>query len=120
MPGNVNPGDALYMAWRFDAADGCSAGRMQDLLTRGERQKLYRLISWVVVDGEVRALLEPAAPLEQIAAVVWKGSTKQVASRWIASESACAAVTREIEISPVALGLAMRPEQWPYSSAAHG
>jgi hypothetical protein len=120
MARKVFGGDALYVAWKLDTADAASARRAQQLLAKGEQQNLYCLRSWVVAQGEVRALLSPAAPLEQITGVIWTDRVQPLVSRWVPSKRACAALAREIETIPVGLGLAVRPEQWPYSSAAAG
>jgi hypothetical protein len=120
MARKVYGGDALYIAWKLDAADAVSAIRAQELLAKGEFLKLYRLQSWVVAQGEVKALLAPAAPLEQITRVIWTVRVQPLSSRWIPGKRACAEMAREIEFVPVGLGLAMRPEQWPFSSAAMG
>jgi hypothetical protein len=108
----------LYLAWKFRAADDASAERVWNRLSLGERQHLFRLRSGVVVNGEARALVAPLAPLESIAAAIGELASEPVVSRWIGTESACVALSREIESVPVHLGLAPRPEQWPLSSAA--
>ena len=108
--------EALYVAWKLegDAEGATSAHR---LLTGGEDRNLYRLRSWMVAKGEARALLVPAAPLEEIADALFSPVASQLSTRWIEGQRKCAAVTREIETAPVQLGLATRPEQWPLSSA---
>ena len=111
-------GDALYIAWRTNAADANSARSAKRRLAQGEGKHLYRLRSWVIVNGEGRALLAPGAPLEQIAGAVSDRADQMLSSRWIAGSRACAELARDIERMPVVLGLADRPEQWPYSSAA--
>jgi hypothetical protein len=111
-------GDALYIAWKLNTADAASAEIVQERLARGEDRKLYRLWSWVVANGEARALLKPDAPLEQIAAAIWENEALPSLSRWVEGRHACAQVAREIETVPVTLGLAARPEQWPFSSAS--
>jgi hypothetical protein len=108
--------DALYVSWKLDP--GCEApGSVQQALTGGEDRNLYRLRSWMVARGEARALLVPAAPLEEIADALWNPVAPPVSTRWIAGQRKCAALTREIETAPVELGLASRPEEWPFSSA---
>ena len=79
---------------------------------------LYRLRSWVVVNGEIRALVAPAAPVEEIAQAARHEHCETVSARWIITERACTDLVREIETAPVNLGLASRPEEWPFSSAA--
>ena len=79
---------------------------------------MYRLQSWVIIDGVVRALLCPDAPLESITGAIWNEGTRPLESRWVAGRKACAETALEIEMAPVQMGLAARPEQWPYSSAA--
>jgi hypothetical protein len=118
MTGNTLRGGALYIAWKFDTADDRSAARVWTLLSSGESLHLFRLRSRVVVKGEVRALITPHAPLEQIAAAIQPRGSRPVSSRWVSSERACAELAREIEGVPVRLGLARRPEEWPMSSAA--
>jgi hypothetical protein len=108
--------DALYIAWKLEA-DADSEGSIQRMLTGGEDRNLYRLRSWMVARGEARALLIPSVPLEEIAEALWAPIAPPVSTRWIAGQRKCAAVTREIERTPVQLGLATRPEEWPYSSA---
>jgi len=118
VPRNRITGDALYIAWKLNTADGSAAGDVKDRLAQGEGKKLYRLRSWVIVNGEARALLNPDAPLEEITAAIWDEGARPLRSRWVAGSRACAAVSREIERAPVTLGLAPRPEQWQLSSAA--
>ncbi|MGD1073319.1 MAG: hypothetical protein ABSB15_24665 [Bryobacteraceae bacterium] len=118
MARKVYGGDALYIAWKLDTADAASARRARKLLARGEHLKLYRLQSWVVAQGQVKALLAPSASLEEITGIVWSGHVEPLFSRWIPGKRACAEMARQIESMPVALGLAVRPEQWPFSSAA--
>jgi hypothetical protein len=111
-------GDALYIAWKLKDVDASTAREVQARLTGGEGRKLYRLQSWVILDGEVQALLQPASPLEEITGAIWGEGMSPLRSRWIAGTRACAEAAREIETAPVLRGLALRPEQWPYSSAA--
>jgi hypothetical protein len=118
MARKVYGGDALYIAWKLDTADAASAQRAQRLLAKGEQRNLYCLRSWVVAAGEVRALLSPAASLELITETIWSGKVEPLESRWVPGKRACAVLAREIETVPVGLGLAVRPEQWPFSSAA--
>ena len=108
----------MYIAWKLSDMDAASAGDVQARLTRGEGRKLYRLQSWVIMDREVRALLQPASPLEEITGAIWGEGTSPLRSRWIAGTQACAEAAREIETAPVLRGLALRPEQWPWSSAS--
>jgi len=106
------------MAWKTSPAGVHSARLAKKRLALGEGRHLYRLRSWVILNGEVRVLLAPAAPLEEIAGAVSNRPEEMICSRWIAGQRACAELAREIERAPVVLGLADRPEQWPYSSAA--
>lgn len=111
-------GNALYVVWRLQEDGGPSAQRARKLLNRGQQQHLYRLRSWVAVNGEIRALMAPAAPVEEIAEAARKQRCETVSARWIISERACTDLVRQIETAPVNLGLASRPEEWPFSSAA--
>src|ERR1700704_90305 len=72
------------------------AGDTRALLARGEGDHLYRLRSWVIVNGEERALLAPEVSLHRIANAIWNDADQPIQSRWVASERACAAVAREI------------------------
>lgn len=111
-------GELLYIAWKLNQSDAASAPSVLTRLVQGETWGLYRLRSWVIANGEARALLAPQAPLERIAEAIWGEGSQPLGSRWIAGKQACAAAAREIETIPVDLGLASRPEQWPLSSAA--
>lgn len=81
-------------------------------------KNLYRLQSWVIVNGEARALLKPESPLDEITEAIWRDGAEPLKSRWVDGMRRCAEISREIETAPVLLGLALRPEQWPFSSAA--
>jgi len=114
--------DALYVSWKLEAGeDGALeediADSMRRAITEGEDRNLYRLRSWMVARGEARALIVPEAPLEEIAEALWAPVAPPTASRWVAGQRKCAALTREIETAPVEFGLASRPEEWPFSSA---
>ncbi len=111
-------GEALYLAWKLNDADAASAGLVRERLTIGEGKRLYTLWSWVVANGVVRALLKPDAPLEEITEAIWDADAPLLLSRWVEGQRECIEVAHEIETVPVALGLASRPEQWPFSSAS--
>jgi hypothetical protein len=108
----------LYVAWKLDAGED-TANSLQQALTGGQDRNLFRLRSWMVARGEAGALLVPVAPLQEIADALWNPVVPPVSTRWIAGQRKCAALTREIETAPVELGLASRPEEWPFSSAFH-
>ncbi|NDJ13440.1 MAG: hypothetical protein EBY17_19975 [Acidobacteriia bacterium] len=113
-----SPGaDALYLSWRLQTDDRAAAQKTRRRLNAGETQQLYRIRSWVIVRGEVQALLSPAVSLDRIASSIWDEGSAPTSSRWV-RRSECAKVVRDMEIIPVTLGLAARPEQWPWSSAA--
>ena len=111
-------GDALYVAWKIEPPDEKSARRVSNQLLRGEERNLYRLRSWMIARGEARALLAPAAPIEEITQAIWDSPQHSLATRWIESPDDCVRLAREIETAPVAMGLAKRPEEWPFSSAS--
>ena len=113
---SVNHQQALYLSWRLPDDTG-AVDRLQHRLSSVRFRKLFRLRSWVIVDGHAQALLAPVASLDRIADALWESEAEPVASRWVQG-LACASVAREIETTPVSLGLAIRPEQWPWSSAA--
>lgn len=110
--------NALYIVWRLCGTGGHATARARKLLHHGEELHLYRLRSWVAVNGEIRALVAPAVPVEEIAEAARVDHCETVCVRWIATERACTDLVREIETAPVNLGLASRPEEWPFSSAA--
>jgi hypothetical protein len=115
---NSSGDGALYVAWKFEPDDEIGARRVTVQLQRGEEQKLYRLRSWAIAGGEARALLAPAAPIEQIAEAIYGRPSNAILTRWIANVDLITRLAREIEMTPVSMGLAKRPEQWPFSSAA--
>jgi hypothetical protein len=114
--------DALYVSWKLVAGENGETGEdiadlMRRAITSGEDRNLYRLRSWMVAKGEVRALIIPEAPLEEIADALWAPVAPPIATRWIAGQRKCAVLTHQIENAPVEFGLASRPEEWPFSSA---
>ena len=109
--------DALYLSWKLPATEPAVIARAQRRLWSGEARRLYRLRSWVIVSGEVRALVAPATSLEGVVNAIWGAGAEPVATRWIPTRD-CARIARDIETAPVSLGLAERPERWPLSSAA--
>ena len=109
--------DALYLSWRLSATDPGVAGRTRRHLRSGETRRLYQLRSWVIVAGEVRALLSPSTTLERIVDAIWGTDSQPVSTRWVSTRD-FARIAHDIETTPVNLGLASRPEQWPMSSAA--
>lgn len=117
MPSDYASADALYLSWRLPTPHTTAVDQVKRRLNQGETRHLYRLRSWVIVGGEVRALLSPAVTLDRIAHAIWGESSQPVATRWVQQQD-CARVSRDIERAPVCLGLATRPEQWPFSSAS--
>lgn len=109
--------DALYVSWRLQTNDRAAAQRIRRKLNSGETRRLFRIRSWVIVRGEVQALLSPAVSLDHIASSIWGDDTAPTSSRWV-RRNECAKIVRDMETIPVILGLAARPEQWPWSSAA--
>jgi hypothetical protein len=119
VPAPDHPGNALYIVWRFRGDGERSTARARKLLHRGQALHLYRLRSWVAINGEIRALVAPAAPVEEIAQAARAECCETVSARWVITQRACMDLVREIETAPVQLGLASRPEEWPFSSAAN-
>lgn len=115
----THPGNALYIVWRTRGVVELATARARKLLRRGQTLQLYRLRSWVAVNGEIRALVAPAAPLREIAEAARKEHCDTVSAHWVVSERACMNLVRDIEMAPVHMGLASRPEEWPFSSAAN-
>ena len=118
MSHNPRNGMSLYLAWKLKSEDSVSADNARALLAQGERRELYRLRSWAITQGEAQALVTPKVSLDQITGAIWIETDKPTRTRWVSSARACAAVAREIETKPVQLGLADRPELWPFSSAS--
>lgn len=110
--------DTLYVCWLMAGSGKREANATRRRLTEGEARDLYRLRCWVIVNGEVRALLSPVAPLDAVVGNLWRGAIQPMRASWVPGPVACARLRREIEQLPVALGLTRRPEQWHYSSAA--
>ena len=113
----VQTGGALYVAWQTASQGTRSAIATRRQLFQGEKQHLYRLRSWVVVNGEAQVLVTPVGSLDEIVGELWRGASRPLRTRWV-SGRACARLSRAIEREPVRLGLIGRPEQWPHSSAA--
>ncbi len=109
--------DALYLAWKLQNDGPRAAQKIRRRLSSGETRQLYRLRSWVIVRGEVQALLSPAVSLDRIATSIWDDGSQPISSRWVPCDE-CAKIVRDMETAPVSMGLADRPEQWPWSSAA--
>jgi hypothetical protein len=84
--------DALYLAWKLDS--GLDAAQ---IIADGADRNLYRLRSWMVAKNgdkqEARALLVPAAPLEDIAQALFQDSAEPLRASWVATSmnppSAC-------------------------------
>ena len=110
--------NALYVCWLLAGSGTRAANATRRRLAEGEARDLYRLRSWVIVNGEARALLSPEAPREVVMGSLWRGHVQPLKARWVPGLQACARLQREIEQLPVAMGLTRRPEQWPHSSAA--
>jgi len=118
MSHNAQNGESLYLAWKLKSQDSASAHNARALLMQGEGRKLYRLRSWAITKGEAQALVTPNVSLEQITGAIWIETDKPTRTRWVSSARACATIAREIETKPVELGLAVRAEQWRFSSAS--
>jgi REP element-mobilizing transposase RayT len=101
----------------------------------GERQlQLYRLHGFVVMSNHVHILVKPQVALEQITKAI-KGFTAREANKilsrtghrfwqdesfdhWVRNDDQFYRILRYIENNPVKAGLVVRPEDWPWSSAA--
>jgi hypothetical protein len=93
----------------------------------------YALFAWVVMPNHVHLVLQPHCELSKL--IRWlKAATavranriigrtgrafwrREYFDRWIRSEKELGSVTRYVENNPVSAGLAISPEEWPWSSA---
>ena len=105
-----------------------------DGLQQGEKLAHYRLHAFVVMSNHVHALIEPKIAVAK-AMNALKGTTARRANQllgktgshfwqdesfdhWVRNEGEHARICAYIEGNPVSAGLAERPEEWPWSSAA--
>ena len=105
-----------------------------DGLHRGEALAHYGLHAFVVMSNHVHALIEPEIALAK-AMNALKGVTARRANallgrtglhfwqdesfdHWVRSAGEFERIRAYIERNPVSAGLARRPEEWPWSSAA--
>jgi hypothetical protein len=87
---------AIYIAWKVDSGSALAARHVRERLKAGEEARLYRVRAWTIVNGEVRALLIPTAPLEAIVDSVLAVSGTCLLVRWAQGKRACASAEREI------------------------
>jgi len=107
-----------------------------ETLRRGEvKLRQYDLCAFVVMANHVHVLLRPAVavPLQRITNGI-KGVTARLANQilgrtgqpfwqdesfdhWVRSPAELERIRQYIEWNPVKAGLAVRPEDWPWSSA---
>ena len=98
----------------------------------GER---YRLLAWCVMPNHAHAVFSPLGEWKLEGIVhSWKSFSASAANRvlgrsgafwqreyfdrWIRNEKELCSVIRYVELNPVKAGLALRIEDWPWSSAA--
>ena len=110
------------------------ARRVVEALLTGEAEKLFELNAWVVMPNHVHMLVLPRVALAQITHWI-KGRTAREANlllgrcgkprwqhesydHWVRNERGFNRIVAYIEHNPVSAGLAARPEDWPWSSAA--
>jgi len=108
-----------------------------DALLHGESvRRDYDLFAWMVMPNHVHLLLRPNRKLSEImrwlktatatranrllgkrAGAFWQ---REYFDRWIRSEEELTAVVAYVEANPVTAGLAVCPQDWPWSSAGKG
>jgi len=114
--------------------DPAIAGCVEEAIIRGVELGQYELRAYVVMPNHVHVLLEPHLPLARIT-----GGIKGVSARnanatlgrvgesfwqdesfdhWVRTEAELQRIRGYIERNPVTAGLAKKPEDWPWSSAA--
>ncbi len=112
------------------------ARRVVDAIRRGDAElHQYDLHAFVVMPNHVHILLTPSASLDRITKGI-KGMTAREANRilgrsgqrfwqdesfdhWVRSGAEFRRIQSYIERNPVSPGLAEKPEDWPWSSAAN-
>ena len=111
------------------------ARQVVEAIRSGEsRERLYELQAWVVMPNHVHMLVLPHVALAKITRWI-KGRTAREANlllgrmgepfwqdesydHWVRNEREFHRIVAYIEENPVSAGLAARPEDWPWSSAA--
>jgi REP element-mobilizing transposase RayT len=110
------------------------AASFVEALLYGERvRRSYDLFAWVVMPNHVHVVLKPHAKLRDYAmgktatavrANSIAGRTgqpfwqREYFDRWIRTDKELASVIAYVEANPVKAGYVIRPEDWPWSSAA--
>ena len=104
-------------------------------LREAQRQKLCELRAYAVMANHVHVLLAPGAPLERITQQI-KGASAREANlilgrtgapfwqhesfdHWVRNSGEWQKIRTYIERNPVAAGLVLKPEDWPWSSASN-
>jgi REP element-mobilizing transposase RayT len=97
-------------------------------------KKLFRVRAYVLMANHVHILMQPLAPLSKITHQI-KGATAYRANlilartrerfwqdesfdHWVRNPAEGVKIRKYIEHNPVAAGLVLRPEDWPWSSAS--
>jgi putative DNA methylase len=110
------------------------AGYVEDAIIRGAELGHYNLHAYVVMPNHVHVLLAPRLPLARITCGI-KGVSARDANatlgrvgkpfwqdesfdHWVRNQAEFARIRAYIERNPVTAGLAKKPEEWPWSSAA--
>jgi type I restriction enzyme R subunit len=116
----------------LDLKDPGAATVVENSILFGIRER-YELYAWCVMANHVHVLLKPVWPLERVMQGI-KGFTAHEINglqgargrvfwqdesfdHWVRDEEELARVVQYIEYNPVAAGLCVRAETWPWSSA---
>jgi putative transposase len=104
-------------------------------LRDAQRRKLFALRAYAVMANHVHVLLAPRAPLERVTQQI-KGASAHEANlvlgrtgapfwqtesfdHWVRNPAEWQKIRAYIERNPVAAGLVLKPEDWPWSSASN-
>ena len=100
-----------------------------------QRRNMFRLRAYAIMANHVHVLLAPYSPIEQIPQGI-KGASAREANlilgrtgasfwqkesfdHWIRNPGEWQKIRAYIERNPVAAGLVLKPEDWPWSSASN-
>jgi putative transposase len=110
------------------------AQRVQDAILQGARLEHYTLYVYVIMPNHAHILIQPHLLLARITGSL-KGASARRANlvlgrvgrhfwqdesfdHWVRNETEFERICSYIELNPVTAGLAAKPEDWPWSSAA--
>jgi REP element-mobilizing transposase RayT len=147
LPHIQEAGRSLFVTWRLYGSqppnrhsgrdphwllDPRVASLVEAAIVNCEGMRLYLLHAYVVMSNHVHILIRPLSPLARITRQI-KGATAREANKllgrsgpfWqdesfdhlVRGNSEFQEIARYIENNPVKAGLALKPDDWPWSSA---